>query len=381
MKALRGWLFLWLFVASVGLHAHPEWKEASCIGVLDETGRFRLTIKFDVPSYLVGKPSKAATIAELDELMLGVGKLEAAHGVGQKRFATGLRLLADGKELPVTMVSFPAIAEIKGLSLQQGEVDRYPVLLNVKAWAQVPLDTVQLQFAFPAELGSTFVNLRREMTHQVVMSVKPGELGVFIVGEAPAPSGWSRTAGFFSAGFGHVIPEGWDHCLFMAAMLLAAATVTEALKRSLIFTVGHAVTLTLVATGLLPPVGAWIEPVIAATIGYAGWLVYRREAPKAAWLFVPLVFGFIHGLGFAAAAADKLTGWDAAALLPLLVGLNLGIEVAQACIIAASALLLAGLVRLQIPEINLRRFLGLVIAILGFYLTLQRSCASLGMNP
>lgn len=372
MKILRCWLFLGLSVATASLHAHPEWKEASCTGVMDETGRFRLTIKFDVPSYLVGKPSKEATIAELDELMLGVGKLAPAHAVGQKRFAAGLRILADGKELPVTMESFPSIAEITSLSAKQGEADRYPVLLNVKAWAQVPLDTLQVQFAFPTELGGAFVNLRREMTHQMVMSVKPGELGVFVIGEAPPPSGWSATLGFFSAGFGHVIPAGWDHCLFMAAMLLAAASVTEALKRSLIFTLGHAVTLTLVATGMLPSVGGWIEPVIAATIALAGWLVYRREVSPSAFLFVPLAFGLIHGLGFAAAAADKLTGWDVAALLQLLVGFNLGIEVAQVCIILATALVLALLVRAKVPMQTVRAYLGLLIAGVGLVIMLTR---------
>lgn len=372
MKAVRYWLFLGLLVATASLRAHPEWKEASCTGVMDATGRFALTIKFDVPSYLVGKPSKEATIAELDELMLGVGKLAPAHTVGQKRFAAGLRLLADGKEVPVTMESFPSIDEIKALSAKQGEADRYPVLLNVKAWAQVPLDTVQVQFAFPAELGGTFVNFRREMTHQMVMSVKSGELGVFVIGEAPPPSWWAETLGFFSAGFSHVIPAGWDHCLFMAAMLLAAASVTEALKRSLIFTLGHAVTLTLVATGMLPPVGAWIEPVIAATIALAGWLVYRREVSPSAFMFVPFAFGLIHGLGFAAAAADKLTGWNVAALLQLLVGFNLGIEAAQACIIAATAFVLALLVRAKVPPVPLRTYLGLLIGIVGLVIMLTR---------
>lgn len=50
-------LCLTLF-CSGALSAHPEWKEANCLGVIDESGQLTLTIKFDVPSFLVGQTSK-----------------------------------------------------------------------------------------------------------------------------------------------------------------------------------------------------------------------------------------------------------------------------------------------------------------------------------
>jgi len=54
-------LCLMLF-CSGALSAHPEWKEANCLGVIDETGQLTLTIKFDVPSFPVGQTSKDAPI-------------------------------------------------------------------------------------------------------------------------------------------------------------------------------------------------------------------------------------------------------------------------------------------------------------------------------
>ena len=49
--------------------AHPDWKEASCIGIIDEKNHLILSIKFDVPAYYLGKSSQAAGVEELDDLM------------------------------------------------------------------------------------------------------------------------------------------------------------------------------------------------------------------------------------------------------------------------------------------------------------------------
>ena len=72
------------------LSAHPEWKEANCLGVIDETGRLTLTIKFDVPSFLVGQTSKDAPIKALDELMLTPGNLAASIEPGRRRLHAGV---------------------------------------------------------------------------------------------------------------------------------------------------------------------------------------------------------------------------------------------------------------------------------------------------
>ncbi len=77
-------LCLALVVPSL-LCAHPEWKEANCLGVVDESGQLTLTIKFDVPSFLVGQTSKDAPIKALDELMLTPGSLAASIEPGRRR--------------------------------------------------------------------------------------------------------------------------------------------------------------------------------------------------------------------------------------------------------------------------------------------------------
>lgn len=348
------------------LSAHPEWKPAYCVGVIDDDHRFELTIKFDVPSYLVGKHPKAATVKELDDLMFDAGRLPAAYERGPADFLRGVRVLADGKETPVELVAFPTAAEVKAQSAKQGEEERYPVLLNAKLRTRLPPDTAKVEVIFPPALGAVLTNLRRGMDSQVVMNVAPGERGEFIIGEIRLTLG-----DFLREGFAHVIPDGWDHCLFMLAMFLGAASLAQALTRSLVFTLGHALTLGLVAAGQLPPVGDWIEPVIAATIGAGGILAWRnrgagRPGNPAALLVIPLVFGLVHGLGFAAAVTDQLDGWGRTQVVQLLIGFNVGVELAQVAVILAAALLLGFAVRVRANEPLLRRALGAAIALAGF---------------
>ena len=361
MNFLRSALLAGLAMLPALLAAHPEWKQAYCVGVIDDDYRFDLTIKFDVPAYLVGKHPKEATVKELDDLMFDAGRLPAAYARGPAEFLRGTRVLVDGTEVPVELVAFPTAAEVKAQSTKQGEEDRYPVLLNAKLRTRVPRDTGKVEVMFPPSLGAVLTNLRRGMDSQVLMTVPAGEKGEFIIGEVRLTLG-----GFLREGFAHVIPEGWDHCLFMLAMYLGALSLGQALSRSLIFTLGHSITLSLVAFGLLPPVGGWIEPIIAATIGLGGALAYAGKASTRTMLLVPLTFGLVHGLGFAAALTDKLAEWRHGQVVQVLIGFNLGVELAQMLVIFGVAGLLWTYTRLRSDDRPVRRALGAAVALIGF---------------
>lgn len=360
--------------------AHPEWKEANCVGVIDDQGEFRLTIKFDIPSYLIGKLPKEAPVKELDALMFGQGTLAPAVESGRLRFAHGVNVLADGKALFLKLDSFPTAEDILLTSRKQGEADRYPVLLNGKFSTHVPAGTRQVVIRFPDELGTVFTNLRKGMEFQTVMAVTKLEPGEFVISDEPAHPEDMRwwqaalryVATLFGDGFSHVIPEGWDHLLFMAMMFAGAASLRQALYRSLIFTVGHSITLTFVALGLVGNVGPWIEPIIALTIGIAGVMAYLKNSSESQMLIVPGVFGLVHGLGFAAAVSDRLGNWDRTRIIQLLIGFNLGVELAQALAICLLAGLLWALVRAGLNELKIRRLTCLVGAGAGFALMFAR---------
>jgi hypothetical protein len=348
------------------LWAHPEWKEASAIGVIDEKNTFALTVKFDVPSFLLGQLPKDATIKDLDELMFTPGRLASSIEPSRKQFLGGLRLEADGKIVSWTLESFPTAEQILTQSSRQGEADRYPVMLNAKVRATVPANTQKLVLHLPEALGTVFTNLRKGMEFQTVMAISKNEPGEFQIGDGPAPADHQTIIALLADGFGHVLPDGWDHCLFMLAMFLGAASLRQALGRSLVFTLGHSITLSAVALGWIGNPGAWIEPFIALTIGLGGLMAFRGTATNRQMLVVPAVFGLVHGLGFAAAVSDRLKDWDNGSIIRILVGFNIGVELAQMVVILISAALLWTVLSTGLTETKVRRTLCLVVAIAGF---------------
>jgi hypothetical protein len=364
---MRRVFLLWLSaLLPTLLWAHPEWKEASSIGVIDDQNVFALTVKFDVPSFLLGQLPKDAPVKDLDVLMFTPGRLASSIEPGRQQFLAGLRLEAHGKPVAWTLVSFPSAEQISTLSASQGEADRYPVMMNVKLTAKVPADTQKLVLRFPDALGTVFTNLRKGMEFQTVMAVSKNEPGEFEIGDSSVATDNQTVYALLADGFGHVLPDGWDHCLFMLAMFLGAASLRQALGRSLVFTLGHSITLSAVALGWVGNPGAWIEPFIALTIGLGGLMAYRGNATNRQMLVVPAVFGLVHGLGFAAAVSDRLQDWDNGSIVRILVGFNVGVELAQMVVILTSAALLWTVLRTGLTETQVRRTLCLVVAIIGF---------------
>ncbi len=348
------------------LSAHPEWKEANCLGVVDESGQLTLTIKFDVPSFLVGQTSKDAPIKALDELMLTPGSLAASIEPGRRRLHEGMRLEVDGRVVPMKLDAFPTAETIAKTSAKQGEADRYPVMLNARLSATLPENAAKLRLSFPPTLGTVFVNLRKGMDYQVVMAATAAYPAEISLGEEPQASAAETAWTLFLDGFAHVLPGGWDHSLFMLAMFLGATSLAQAFRRSLVFTLGHSVTLTAVAMGWLGQPGPWIEPFIALTIGVSAWLAFRGRLQERSALLLPAVFGLVHGLGFAAAVADNLASWSAGDIVLILIGFNLGIEAAQALVIGVAATLFWAARRARLPDAKIRLALSLATALIGF---------------
>jgi hydrogenase/urease accessory protein HupE len=336
-------------------------------------------VKFDVPSFLLGQLPKDAPIKELDALMFTPGRLAGSVEPGRQQFLAGLRLEADGKPVAWTIVSFPSAEQILAQSARQGEADRYPVMMNAKFTATIPAGTQKLVLRFPDALGTVFTNLRKGMDFQTVMAVSKNEPGEFQIGDGPAPADPQTLFTLLADGFGHVLPDGWDHCLFMLAMFLGAASLRQALGRSLVFTLGHSLTLSAVALGWVGNPGPWIEPFIALTIGLGGLMAFSGTATNRQMLIVPAAFGLVHGLGFAAAVSDRLKEWDNGSIVRILVGFNVGVELAQMAVIFTSAALLWAILRTGLAETKVRRSLCLAVALIGFAVMAWRVAGLAGL--
>lgn len=140
---------------------------------------------------------------------------------------------------------------------------------------------------------------------------------------------------------------GFDHILFLLALLLPAVVVREGkrwqpvarfkpaffsvLKIVTAFTVAHSITLTLATLGVISLPSRWVESTIAASVVVAALNNLFPLFRERRWLMA-FVFGLVHGFGFASVLTDL--GLPKEALVLALVGFNLGVETGQLAIVA-----------------------------------------------
>ena len=75
----------------------------------------------------------------------------------------------------------------------------------------------------------------------------------------------SQFNAFFYQGIHHIL-TGYDHLLFICALVLAAATFWELIQVVTAFTIAHTLTLTLATLNVLHLPAAVVEPLISASI-------------------------------------------------------------------------------------------------------------------
>lgn len=128
----------------------------------------------------------------------------------------------------------------------------------------------------------------------------------------------------------HHVATGYDHLLFLAALTLAAGRFLDLIKVIGVFTVAHSITVTVATLGWLR-VPTWIvEPAIAGSIvcvALLNLLGQGQTTGRGRWGVV-FGFGLMHGLGFAGALGDLLSGSPpsrlAAAILAFCAGVEIG---------------------------------------------------------
>ena len=207
---------------------------------------------------------------------------------------------------------------------------------------------------------------------------------------------------FLKMGMMHIF-TGVDHMSFMLGLVLISRRVRDLLFVVTGFTIGHSLTLALAVTGILRPHPEFIDALVAFTIAMIGaenlgdsthkplvvalgmgglmfalagaqylgapvilptllligagifganYLMltgHMRDAARVR-LVMTLVFGLIHGFGFASDLLEMRL--PTGRLAQLLMGFNLGVEVAQVMVVMSAVLLAYILVkvRLAVPR-------------------------------
>jgi hydrogenase/urease accessory protein HupE len=139
---------------------------------------------------------------------------------------------------------------------------------------------------------------------------------------------------FLKLGVEHIV-TGYDHLLFLFGLLVVVPRARTAALIITCFTVAHTVTLGLATLGVVNMRSNIVEPLIAATIVYVGVEnLLKPDGPRWRWLLT-LVFGLIHGFGFAGVLVELgVNSARGGVALPLF-SFNLGVELGQIAIAAA----------------------------------------------
>lgn len=259
----------------------------------------------------------------------------------------------------------------------------FPATLVVGAFFEVSISHVH--YARVSYTGGRVDEVVLTQGHQ---SVKIG---------AGAVQGTHSVLSFLGLGFTHVL-SGADHVAFLLALMMLAGSIRGTVFAVTGFTVGHSITLALVALGILKPDAAAVEAVIGFTVAWAAGDALARWRNIPSWLglvgaagivllpalavfggsvqlswgvllglamfaatmsyareldtgriapVIASVFGLAHGAGFAGPLLElKIAPGD---LIWTLLTFNVGVELGQLTVVAIVVAAMWGIRRFRVP--------------------------------
>ena len=174
---------------------------------------------------------------------------------------------------------------------------------------------------------------------------------------------------FVRLGVEHIL-IGWDHLLFLLALVLRGGGWLSLVKIITAFTLAHSLTLTLATLDIVALPDRLVEAVIALSIAaVAAENLFPNPVLSRRWL-VSFGFGLVHGFGFSSVLRE--IGLPTRGLVLSLLGFNLGVELGQALVLAVTLPLLA-LLRNIGWEPRLVRSASLAILLVGAVLFVERA--------
>jgi hydrogenase/urease accessory protein HupE len=179
--------------------------------------------------------------------------------------------------------------------------------------------------------------------------------------------------GFVWLGISHIW-MGFDHLLFLFALLMVCRSFRSIVGIITCFTLAHSLTLALATLDVVNLPSRLVEPAIAASIIFVGAenLWCRGAEPRGRW-GLTFAFGLIHGFGFASVLRELGVGRGGQGVGMPLFTFNLGVEIGQ---IVIAAVVLPIVWQWRKNELFLRcgvPALSLVVVLAGVYWLIERT--------
>ena len=251
---------------------------------------------------------------------------ERAHSLGAL-LNERLVLMADGLRITLRNWSAPELlAERQSIRVRaQGTLDRAPGRLELSA------------ILFPYDPNhQTFLNFyETDLTAQAILGGNDSSYEYFV---GSRQGRWAVVQKFVPSGVHHIL-IGPDHLLFLIGLLLLGGGAKQLLLVVTAFTLAHSVTLSLAVLNVVTPPAHLVEPIIALSIVYVGVDNLMARGGKDVRVWIALVFGLIHGFGFASVLREM--GLPSGALGWSLFSFNLGVEFGQLAVVLLVATILS----------------------------------------
>jgi hypothetical protein len=325
-------LFLTLFGA--GAQAHPLLQNS--MWVVFAPDRARVAVNVSVKEILVARnlsldPESPQTREEL----------EAAAKQNSAYIASHLTISVNGQSLPGRVVAVnppPLLGGDAEKTLFQYELD-YP-------WTGVAPGQVTFRHEmlkeFPYAAGqpwdvSYVMRLKRSDRDEVSTGLlRSGTSQEFATGWGETKTAAPRVpfGEYLHHGVMHIL-TGYDHLLFVSALVLVTMSFWEMFKVIAAFTLAHTITLAVsTLTGFALP-DIVVEPIIAGSIVVVA--LQNVFAPKRSrgWLRLAVAFGFglVHGLGFAGGLRDSMGDLGLQAMIIALIAFSIGVEIGHQVVV------------------------------------------------
>ena len=145
---------------------------------------------------------------------------------------------------------------------------------------------------------------------------------------------WRLCMDYLQHGVLHIL-TGYDHLLFISALVLATVTLWDLIKIISTFTAAHTITLTLAVLDIVRVPSHIVEPMIALSIVVVALdNVFRPTHSRGGGrLLIAFLFGLFHGLGFAGGLLSAMEGMAAPVVGIAIIAFSAGVELGHQVVV------------------------------------------------
>lgn len=320
---LLGWLFL---LAAPSTQAHPVSQGAMEITIAAD--RVKLTAVVSREEVLVASAFGAEKEDSQADKVRQHAKYLLAH----------VRVSIDGDILPGRVIVTPGeFSERLAYELE------YAPITGIPRKVRVEQDVLrEIEFAPGNQWEAAYlvhVHLVGQSGTQRFLLTHKTPLEIDCLSALSQAGGFYQETATFAAAFVrhgivHIL-SGYDHLLFVAALLLAVTTFWDLVKVISAFTLAHTITLALAALDIFRVPGRIVEPLIAASIVFVAlqnvfWPERSRGLDRLA---VAFGFGLFHGLGFAGGLLGAMPDARAGGIGLAIFAFSLGVEIGHQLVV------------------------------------------------